>query len=231
MFSSIIDPRRFKFKKLRLLLAWLGGILLILNTHINDDSFRLGFPIIIFGELIRILSSGYLESKGKKLATSGPFAYVRNPLYVGNFILGLGMVITSNSILNSVIFIGGFAILYFGTVKKEEKVLTEEFGADYLDYMKEVPRFIPRFKPYSKSSRDPFLWSSVIKHREYITVAGIVLLIAGFYIWEELREGEKIKHLWKINTALSFIGVAALFLLGEWIRKELKRREERRSNP
>ena len=227
MLSSFLDPRRFKFKKLRLLLAWLGGILLILNTHINDESFRLGIPFILLGEFIRILSSGYLERKGKKLATSGPFAFVRNPLYIGNFILGLGVVLVSNNLFNFALFIIGFSILYFGTVKKEEGVLSTEFGADYADYIREVPRFFPRFTPYSKTSRDPFQWKSVIKHREYITVAGIVIVIAGFYIFEELREGERIEHLWKMQTAGGFIIAAVIFLVCEWIRKEIQKKETR----
>ena len=90
MLSSIFDPRRLQPKKLRLLLAWTGGILLIFNTRIDEQSFLVGIPVVILGELIRILASGYLEKKGQKLATSGPFAFVRNPLYIGNFTLGFG---------------------------------------------------------------------------------------------------------------------------------------------
>ena len=80
MLSSLLDPRRLQPKKLRLLLAWTGGILLVFNTRIDDQSFRLGIPVVLLGEFIRILASGYLEKKRQKLASSGPFAYVRNPL-------------------------------------------------------------------------------------------------------------------------------------------------------
>ena len=227
MFLSILDPRRFQFKKLRLLLAWLGGILLLLNTHINDTSFRWGIPFIIVGELIRIFASGYLEKKGRKLASSGPFAYVRNPLYIGNFFLGLGVVILSNNWINTGIFILGFFILYVGTVKKEERVLQEEFGAAYTDYKNEVPRFFPRLTPYSKTSHEPFRWLSVLKHREYITIAGVTILIAGFYIFEELREGERIVNFFKMQTAGVFIAVAVIVLIFEWIRKEIQKKEVR----
>ena len=79
---------RFKFKKLRVLLAWVGGVILFLNSHSNERSFRIGIPIVIAGELMRLWSLGFIERKGKKLATCGPFAYVRNPLYVGNFLMG-----------------------------------------------------------------------------------------------------------------------------------------------
>ena len=115
-----LDPRRLQFKKLRLLLAWLGGIFLLLNSHISDESFRWGVPLVILGELIRILASGYLEKKGTKLATAGPFAYVRNPLYVGNFFLGLGFVVMSHNLINVAIFLSGFFLLYRGTIRNEE---------------------------------------------------------------------------------------------------------------
>jgi len=227
MFSSIFDPRRLQPKKLRLLLAWTGGILLIFNTRIDAQSFRLGIPVVLLGELIRILASGYLEKKGQKLASSGPFAFVRNPLYIGNFTLGLGFVLMSNNVLNVILFAIGFVLIYMGTVKKEEKVLGEMFGAAYADYCREVPRFFPKLKPYAKSSREPFQWSSVIKHREYITVAGIMMLIPGCYVWEKLRIDGQLENTPALYICGFFVVTGLAILLYDLIRRETEKRSKK----
>jgi protein-S-isoprenylcysteine O-methyltransferase Ste14 len=223
--AFILDPLRFQFKKLRILLAWTGSIILVFNAHFTHQSYCWGVALVLLGELVRILASGFLERKGTKLATAGPFAYVRNPLYVGNFLLGLGVVVMSGSWINVVIFIIGFCFLYGGTVQKEEARLLQEFGEPYADYLKEVPRFFPRLTPYSKKSDGTFQLSLIMKHREYITLSGVSIIISGVYLWIKFLEEGRLSFTMKSDLALALIGLALLVLIVEFVSKLIKKKQ------
>lgn len=171
-------------------LAWLGGIFLFLQSDISPVGFWIGVPIAVAGMLTRAWASVFIEGKNIKLATGGPFAYVRNPLYVGNFLIGLGIVMIVRNWLTITVFLGGFAILYWGTIRKEEENLKKTFGEAYLRYLKAVPRFIPRLTAYSGRDKAPVQWKLLWKHRELETFCGLLLVIVGLYLWDEvIRQG------------------------------------------
>jgi protein-S-isoprenylcysteine O-methyltransferase Ste14 len=176
----------FKFKKIRLLLAWGSIPILLFYAHINDRSFFWGIVLLILGESIRFWALGFVEKKGQKLAMSGPYAFVRNPLYVGNFFLGLGVAVIVWNWIILALFLAGFLGIYAGTIRGEEKHLREMFGKPYEDYCKNVPSFLPRLTPYAAPGKDSFLWSRIIKHHEYITVAGILLIVMLIHLYFEL---------------------------------------------
>ncbi|MBI4970652.1 MAG: isoprenylcysteine carboxylmethyltransferase family protein [Candidatus Omnitrophica bacterium] len=157
-----------------------------MNADINSDGFRVGVPIAIIGELIRLWASGYLEKKGRLFACGGPFAFVRNPLYVGNFLVGLGVAFVIGRIWILALYVIGFIVLYAGTVRSEEEELTERFGAPYRKYLKEVPRFIPRLTPYADRQKTSFKWKLILKHREYVTIIFLVVLFLGLHLWQAL---------------------------------------------
>jgi protein-S-isoprenylcysteine O-methyltransferase Ste14 len=175
----------FKFKKIRLLLAWGSIPILLFCSHMNDRSFRWGVVLMLIGELIRFWALGFVEKKGRKLAMSGPYAFVRNPLYVGNFFLGLGVAVIVWNWIILVLFLAGFLGIYTGTIRGEEKHLREMFGKPYEDYCRNVPSFLPRWTPYAAPEKDSFLWSRIIKHHEYITVAGILLIFMLVHLYDE----------------------------------------------
>ncbi len=176
----------FKFKKIRLLLAWGSIPILLLCSHMNDTTFFWGSVLLAVGELIRFWALGFVEKKGQKLAMSGPYGFVRNPLYVGNFFLGLGVAVIVGNWIILVLFLVGFLGIYAGTIRGEEKHLREMFGTPYEDYCKNVPSFLPRLTPYASPTQDTFLWSRIVKHHEYITVAGIVLMLLLIQLYQKL---------------------------------------------
>ena len=176
----------FKFKKIRLLLAWGSIPVLLLCSHMTDQSFRWGIVLMIIGELVRFWALGFVEKKGRKLAMNGPYAFVRNPLYVGNFFLGLGIAVIVWNWIILALFLVGFLGIYTGTIRGEEKHLREMFGKPYEDYCANVPSFLPRLTPYAAPEKDGFLWSRIIKHHEYITVAGIFLILMLIHLYDEL---------------------------------------------
>ena len=133
-------------------------ILMFVFQRANIQSMVIGFLIALCGELIRFWVVSWAGSEtrttggvgGTFLIISGPFAYVRNPLYVGNILLYTGLGVMSLALfpylqIISLIF---FLIQYYYIVKEEESFLVKKFGEDFENYLKKVPRFFPRFHAY-----------------------------------------------------------------------------------
>ncbi len=117
--------------------------------------FGLGSIIVVAGMAFRMYSAGYLWGKhivtkieSDFLCTSGPFAYIRNPLYLGNFVIGLGFCISLNEWYAYAIFIIAYTCLYSIVIPHERKFLQEKFGNAYLEYRARTGRFLPRLKSY-----------------------------------------------------------------------------------
>lgn len=194
----------------------------MLSSRINDDTFRIGVPFLILGESVRFWSLGYMEKKGSKLTVSGPYAFVRNPLYWGNFLLGLGVVLACDVVWAYFAFIAGFIFVYGCTVKAEEKTLRDLFGFSYSEYFTNVPRFFPRLTPWVSSMSDHFELRRIWKHHEYITVIGVVILIFGLYLHKKIfleHDDFDVKQKWAVLA----IVICALTLIFERIfRKQIR---------
>ena len=137
-------------------------LLMVIFAEPSIISMIIGFAIAISGELMRFWGVSWAGSEtrttggvgGTYLVISGPFAFVRNPLYVGNILLYTGIGIMSWSLfpylqIAAILF---FAVQYHFIVLEEEKFLKEKFGEAYKKYFKNVPRFILRFTPYEDAA-------------------------------------------------------------------------------
>lgn len=110
----------------------------------------LGVALVIVGQCVRLWGTGCIKLyrgetvKAEELATWGPYALVRNPLYVGNGIIGLGLAwIAGNAAV--AVFAVAFCVLYgLLVVPHEEAFLSRKFGKEYEDYKKRVGRFFPK---------------------------------------------------------------------------------------
>jgi protein-S-isoprenylcysteine O-methyltransferase Ste14 len=146
-----------KLFSLRGILGFPLFLVAIIFEKPNLNSCVLGFSILIFGEFIRIVSVAYSGPTTRarrlvapKLITNGPYGYVRNPLYLGNFLIGLGFLIATRAFFPwfQIAFIPLFFAEYLLIVKAEEKFLEEKFGREYSEYKKRVRRFIPKLKKF-----------------------------------------------------------------------------------
>jgi protein-S-isoprenylcysteine O-methyltransferase Ste14 len=208
----MIRKEWFRPKKLRVLLAWIGAPLLLIYSNVSDASFRWGVITMILGETIRFWSLGFMEKKGQKLAMSGPYAFTRNPLYWGNFFLGLGVVIIPANWVFIIIFLVGFSLIYIGTIRGEEKDLRALFGAPYEDYCKNVPRLFPRLTPYKAPESGSFEWQRIWKHHEYVTALGLVLVFCGVHLYDELvREKDTLASQAGLITVIVVIALVLIF--------------------
>jgi protein-S-isoprenylcysteine O-methyltransferase Ste14 len=153
-------------------------------------SLTIGLAIAIIGELIRLWGVSWAGSEtrttnvgGTFLIISGPFAYVRNPLYVGNILMYTGLGVMSYALFPYLQIAGllYFLIQYYFIVSKEEEYLRGHFGEQYTEYTKNVNRFFPRFTPYTSKenvNQPPFnLNAGLRSERRTFQAFGIVALI------------------------------------------------------
>ncbi len=132
-------------------------------------SIALGLPIALIGAVVRGLAAGVIK-KDAQLATSGPYAWTRNPLYFGTSLLVLGFAVMSWNPLGAGILIAPFIVIYPNVIQKEEAHLEQLFGADFHRYCADVPRFLPRPHPIHLS----FSLKQYFKNREYNTPLGLI---------------------------------------------------------
>jgi protein-S-isoprenylcysteine O-methyltransferase Ste14 len=137
-------------------------ILMFIYQWINVWSFSLGFFVALAGEWLRLWGVSYAGSETRTtgaigatyLVISGPFAHVRNPLYVGNMLMYLGFGIMSYALFPylQIVALIYFCFQYRIIIKEEEEHLKKVFGKDYEDYCKNVPRFLPKISAYKNPS-------------------------------------------------------------------------------
>ncbi len=163
------------------------GFFVIFFCSLNDASIRAGIGYIIAGTLIRLWSNGY-AIKNDKLTTSGPYAFVRNPLYLGTFLIAIGFVIILKSQppylewLAGGIFLLALSFMYYRTIKGEQGMLLAKYKDAYSDYCKQVPAMVPCLIPYSKGEKWPFKLQRLINSKEHKTVFWIFILLVVFYL-------------------------------------------------
>lgn len=174
--------KNLRFKKMRLWVSYPLAAVYLVFVYKYGIMIHPGFGVIIAGLLVRFWAAGYIK-KIRELTTSGPYAFVRNPLYVGNFLIGLGFCLFVNNIYLSVIYILLFTFFYLGTMKKEEILLTQLFGDAYIEYKKAVPLFLPSLKPYK--SKNPIRFSLAQAHfnGEFIRVLVTGGLLCLLYLF------------------------------------------------
>ncbi len=152
-------------------------------------SYVVGIAVMLSGELLRFVGVAYAgpltrvtgEVGAPELIVAGPFARVRNPLYVGNILLYVGVGIASNAlapwlVLGALVY---FVFQYMMIVSLEEEFLEKKFGQTYEEYRTRVPRFIPSLLPYrseAQASQRPD-WKAGVKS-ERRTFQAIVLILA-----------------------------------------------------
>ena len=132
-----------------------------------------GIPVSIIGLALRGWAAGHLE-KNTTLAESGPYAHVRNPLYLGTLTVAAGFVIASRRWELGVLFAAVFLLVYLPVVELEEQHLRSLFPS-YADYALRVPQLLPR---WSGGGAKPFRWSLYRRNREYEALAGFLAGVA-----------------------------------------------------
>jgi len=164
--------------------AWLIVVPFFLLAGPTRASLAIGAVLSLVGLALRAWSAGTIH-KGETLTMSGPYAFVRNPLYVGSFLIGAGLAVAGGSWLWLVLFLVFFAALYGPTVAAEAARLTEKFGHRYVEYSGQVPAFIPRLTPFRGGGGErpgEFEWSQYDRNREWEALLGAAAAFAVLWL-------------------------------------------------
>jgi len=160
-----------------------GGFVLVAAfaflSRPNSVSLAIGLPIAILGILLRAWAAGHL-AKNQTMARSGPYAMVRNPLYVGTLIVAGGLVIAAREWVLGLLFAAVFLLVYLPVIELEEQHLRKLFP-EYADYAREVPMLLPR--PSKDWGPDTFSLRLYMRNQEYQALLGF-LAGAAFLIWK-----------------------------------------------
>jgi protein-S-isoprenylcysteine O-methyltransferase Ste14 len=163
-------------RRIRVPLGFLFAIAYIWLARPTRNSMIVGGLVLLPGLLLRALASGHVH-KNEQLATSGPYAYTRNPLYLGSLILALGFAIAARSWWIVLITAVMFCVIYLPVISSEEKFLRQTFP-EFEEYTRHVPRLLPRFTAFPSGSGQ---FSSALywKHREYNAILGCAIVLAA----------------------------------------------------
>ena len=134
-------------------------------------SLVVGMSVAAMGELIRVWAAGHID-KGREVTCSGPYRYMRHPLYTGSTIMGLGFMIAARSLPAAIVVSVYLVVALVSAARAEEAVLDARFGGEYAAYRE--GRATPSDRPFSLAR--------VIANREYRAVIGLVVACGLLYL-------------------------------------------------
>jgi protein-S-isoprenylcysteine O-methyltransferase Ste14 len=132
------------------------------------------------GLLIRAAAAGHV-AKSRILATSGPYAFARHPLYLGSTLIGAGFLVAARSGTAALLGAGYWAMFFPATMGREEQKLRQRFGSAFDEYVARVSRFWPRRLPaWNQGSR--FSWKLYLRNREFQAAIGVAAGITVLWL-------------------------------------------------
>jgi protein-S-isoprenylcysteine O-methyltransferase Ste14 len=155
----------------------LGFVLAALFVWLAEPTWRsllAGAFVSIIGLLVRGLAAGHVK-KNAELTTTGPYAYTRNPLYLGSILIAAGFAIAAMSWWIVFALAVMFTAIYIPVIRSEEAFLRSTFAA-FDDYSRRVPRLLPRLTPAYSGGHTRWSRAQYVKHREYNAIIGSALL-------------------------------------------------------
>ena len=162
-------------RRIRVPLGFIFTVVFVLLAQPTRTSLIAGALVLLPGLVLRAFASGHVQ-KDKELTTSGPYAYTRNPLYLGSLLLAAGFAVAARSWWVVAIMLVMFAAIYIPVIAGEERYLRQTFP-EYDDYARNVPRFLPRLTPYG-SRQGAYSAARYCKHREYQASIGCAIVWA-----------------------------------------------------
>jgi protein-S-isoprenylcysteine O-methyltransferase Ste14 len=134
--------------------------------------------LVVPGVWLRAYAAGYVR-KNTELTRTGPYAYTRNPLYLGSMMIAFGFAWAAASWIILVALAALFLAIYLPTIRSEEAYLREHF-AGFDEYAKQVPRLLPRLTPArSNAEAGVFSRERYLHHREYNACMGAIAIYAA----------------------------------------------------
>jgi protein-S-isoprenylcysteine O-methyltransferase Ste14 len=165
-------------RRIRVPLGFVFAVLYFWLARPTWQFILFGAVLILPGLLMRALASGHVR-KNEALATSGPYAYTRNPLYLGSLLIGVGFAVAARSWWVGGLIVLMFFAIYLPVIRGEEAFLRSKFP-EFEDYARRVPRMFPRITlhSYGHDESGGFSMDLYLKHREYNALVGAAVMMA-----------------------------------------------------
>ena len=164
-------------------------LVVLLSMHIKKEYFLIGFIVSMIGEFIQVWCFSALKKK-KILAVKGPYVLVRNPMYLGRYLILLGFLLLLGP--QFYIWIAVFTVIYYlymvNRVRREEKVLIGIFGESYQEYCRNVNRFFPSFRNVDWKSLPYFRKELFFRNNAHWNILATLLCYAFFYYMTFIRK-------------------------------------------
>ncbi len=213
-------------RKPRFLFAYAAAGLAFVFAYTTEPALRLGIVLVLLGETIRFWSNGYVghlkvnESGGRgyskigQLITAGPYAFVRNPLYLGSFLIGIGFCVVVGNLWLGLAAVAFFFLLYRRQIQEEEETLRHEWNHAYRRYHAAVPRWVPTGRRYPHRS-GTWSWKGIVASKEWETGVWAVVLLTLFYFREEFFQEHELFTAEKWGKHVILFGTAALLIASD----------------
>ena len=187
-----MSTRALSIQRVRVPLGFLvGGLYLWLAPRLGGmtpTTLAVGAAVALVGVLIRAWAAGHIV-KNDRLATTGPYAHTRNPLYFGSFLIAAGFALAAHWILLVVVAVF-FYLVYKPTIEREAAFISGRYPAAYPVWAQHVPAFVPRLTPWRDGNTGeaaPFDLALYLRHREW--QAGLVYVVAMAWLYFRMRRG------------------------------------------
>lgn len=167
-------------RRIRVPLGFAFALLYFWLARPTWQSLAIGAVLIVPGLLTRALASGHVR-KNEALAISGPYAYTRNPLYLGSLLIGIGFAIAARNWWVGIVLLLMFFAIYMPVIRSEEQFLRERFP-DFDEYARRVPRMLPRITPASSDDASGFSLDLYLQHREWNALLGALAIVAALIL-------------------------------------------------
>ena len=176
------------FARWRVRLGYPLALVVLFLARPTPKSILAGALIGAIGLWVRARAAGHLH-KQQVLTVTGPYAYTRNPLYLGSFILIVAAAVAAYSWPSALLLFCYFSLFYSFVMRREERELYQHHGDAFQNYARTVPLFFPRFTPAKLSTDNPgaFSFAQYQKNREYRAAVGFLLLLVVFVVIWRLR--------------------------------------------
>ena len=162
-------------RRVRVPLGFAFAFLYVWLARPSRNSILIGTLVVLPGLWVRGLASGHVR-KNRELTISGPYAYTRNPLYLGTLILAAGFAVAGRSWALAGIMVVIFLAIYIPVIWSEEAFLRANFR-EFSDYSARVPRLLPRLRAVGMG-KSAFSWELYRQHREYNAILGAAAMMA-----------------------------------------------------
>lgn len=157
---------------------FVGIVFLIVLTIVGEpiaDLYYWGLGLAVLGIIVRLWASGHVK-KDKVLATSGPYAYVRHPLYVGNHLITVGFCLAASLWWGFLVWIVFSLFYYPQTIAHEDKLLARLFPGQWEAWAKETQALTPRLTPYKSGQTSEWSFQQSLRKNGEPIIAALLLL-------------------------------------------------------